>query len=68
MGESEAIYYGINDKYEPVIAIIDWRAKQTLGSMRLAFSSLSAVRDLTPINTKGGREFVTCGYLHLCYW
>ena len=27
------------------------------------------IRDLSTVSIKGnGREFVTCGYLHLCYW
>jgi hypothetical protein len=74
VGEDCAVYYGINDKYEPIVALIDWRTSRTLGNMRLAFSGLSAVRDLTAITphgrdlTSGGREFVTCGFLHLCRW
>lgn len=49
LSDTYAVYYGINDKYEPVVALIDWRNSRTLASMRLAFSGLSVVRDLIPI-------------------
>lgn len=50
LGDNYAVYYGINDKYEPIVGLVDWRNCKTLASMRLAFSGLSAVRDLTTIS------------------
>jgi hypothetical protein len=61
LSDNYAVYYGINDKYEPVVGLVDWRNSKTLASMRLAFSGLSVVRDLTTITphesqlTSGGK-------------
>jgi hypothetical protein len=68
-GQSHAILYGLNDRYELVVLAVDWRVRKVVGRCRLAHSGNVAIRDICTFESKGGKlEFITCGEKHLCHW
>ena len=68
-GESYAILYGLNDRYELVVIAVDWRERKIIGRSRFAHSGNLAIRDICPFPSERGiLEFITCGEKHLCRW
>jgi hypothetical protein len=45
-GDNYAILYGLNDRYELVVQVVDWKARKQIGRARLAHSGNIAIRDI----------------------
>ena len=70
LGDTYAILYGLNDRYELVVLVVDWRLRKMIGRNRFAHSGNIAIRDICTYSGSENNkiEFITCGYQHLCFW
>ena len=60
--DSYAILYGLNERYELVVIVVDWRIRKVIGRSRLVNSGNLAIRDICTFEgNKNGIEFITCG-------
>ena len=51
-GDSFAILYGLNERYELVVMAVDWRERKIKGRSRLAHSGNLAIRDICTFQGK----------------
>ena len=54
--------YGLNEKYELVVIVVDWRARKVVGRSRLVHSGNLAIREISNFDGKKSNiEFISCG-------
>lgn len=53
LGTSHVVLYGLNDRYELVVLLVNWRKGRTIGRMRLVHSGNWTIRDICTVSWKG---------------